>query len=222
MKMIDEQEKGLFGVFSFIMFEDFVGLFCLLGFGLDIENMWFQENMFFKGEFDLKKESEEDKFFVCICEVVSQVFKGYDWMLVFMLVCVNGFSKNKLYVKWFMNVFMVWVQVVCRKFVDQYLYLYNVEFSKMLGKFWRFLNESEKWFFVEEVEWLCVQYKKDYLDYKYQLWWRKLVKNGQVEVEEVMEQMYIFFNVIFKVLQVDLLYFFFGMSEVYFFGEYLG
>eukprot|EP00061_Rhincodon_typus_P006501 g27205.t1 len=83
-----------------------------------------------------KRESEEDKFPLCIREAVSQVLEGYDWTLVPMPVRVNGSSKNKPHVKRPMNAFMVWAQAARRKLADQYPHLHNAELSKTLGKLW--------------------------------------------------------------------------------------
>uniref|UniRef100_A0A8C0DPP7 Transcription factor SOX-9 n=1 Tax=Balaenoptera musculus TaxID=9771 RepID=A0A8C0DPP7_BALMU len=170
------QEKGLSGAPSPSMSEDSAGSPCPSGSGSDTENTRPQENTFPKGEPDLKKESEEDKFPVCIREAVSQVLKGYDWTLVPMPVRVNGSSKNKPHVKRPMNAFMVWAQAARRKLADQYPHLHNAELSKTLGKLWRLLNESEKRPFVEEAERLRVQHKKDHPDYKYQPRRRKSVE----------------------------------------------
>ncbi|EHH58302.1 hypothetical protein EGM_08120, partial [Macaca fascicularis] len=169
-----------------------------------------------------KKESEEDKFPVCIREAVSQVLKGYDWTLVPMPVRVNGSSKNKPHVKRPMNAFMVWAQAARRKLADQYPHLHNAELSKTLGKLWRLLNESEKRPFVEEAERLRVQHKKDHPDYKYQPRRRKSVKNGQAEAEEATEQTHISPNAIFKALQADSPHSSSGMSEVHSPGEHSG
>ncbi|XP_035311955.1 transcription factor SOX-9 isoform X1 [Cricetulus griseus] len=190
--------------------------------GSDTENTRPQENTFPKGEPDLKKESEEDKFPVCIREAVSQVLKGYDWTLVPMPVRVNGSSKNKPHVKRPMNAFMVWAQAARRKLADQYPHLHNAELSKTLGKLWRLLNESEKRPFVEEAERLRVQHKKDHPDYKYQPRRRKSVKNGQAEAEEATEQTHISPNAIFKALQADSPHSSSGMSEVHSPGEHSG
>ncbi|KAJ3600964.1 hypothetical protein NHX12_031937, partial [Muraenolepis orangiensis] len=149
---------------------------------------------------DYKKESEEEKFPVCIRDAVSQVLKGYDWTLVPMPVRVNGSSKNKPHVKRPMNAFMVWAQAARRKLADQYPHLHNAELSKTLGKLWRLLNEGEKRPFVEEAERLRVQHKKDHPDYKYQPRRRKSVKNGQSESEDG-EPTHISPNAIFKALQ---------------------
>ncbi|CAO2645942.1 Transcription factor SOX-9 [Lemmus lemmus] len=203
MKMTDEQEKGLSGAPSPTMSDDSAGSPCPSGSGSDTENTRPQENTFPKGEPDLKKENEEDKFPVCIREAVSQVLKGYDWTLVPMPVRVNGSSKNKPHVKRPMNAFMVWAQAARRKLADQYPHLHNAELSKTLGKLWRLLNESEKRPFVEEAERLRVQHKKDHPDYKYQPRRRKSVKNGQAEAEEATEQTHISPNAIFKALQAD-------------------
>uniref|UniRef100_A0A2K5X5A7 Transcription factor SOX-9 n=1 Tax=Macaca fascicularis TaxID=9541 RepID=A0A2K5X5A7_MACFA len=222
MKMTDEQEKGLSGAPSPTMSEDSAGSPCPSGSGSDTENTRPQENTFPKGEPDLKKESEEDKFPVCIREAVSQVLKGYDWTLVPMPVRVNGSSKNKPHVKRPMNAFMVWAQAARRKLADQYPHLHNAELSKTLGKLWRLLNESEKRPFVEEAERLRVQHKKDHPDYKYQPRRRKSVKNGQAEAEEATEQTHISPNAIFKALQADSPHSSSGMSEVHSPGEHSG
>eukprot|EP00069_Balaena_mysticetus_P019043 bmy_02507T0 len=222
MKMTDEQEKGLSGAPSPSMSEDSAGSPCPSGSGSDTENTRPQENTFPKGEPDLKKESEEDKFPVCIREAVSQVLKGYDWTLVPMPVRVNGSSKNKPHVKRPMNAFMVWAQAARRKLADQYPHLHNAELSKTLGKLWRLLNESEKRPFVEEAERLRVQHKKDHPDYKYQPRRRKSVKNGQAEAEEATEQTHISPNAIFKALQADSPHSSSGMSEVHSPGEHSG
>ncbi|XP_010013186.1 PREDICTED: transcription factor SOX-9, partial [Nestor notabilis] len=169
---------------------------------------------------DLKKESDEDKFPVCIREAVSQVLKGYDWTLVPMPVRVNGSSKNKPHVKRPMNAFMVWAQAARRKLADQYPHLHNAELSKTLGKLWRLLNESEKRPFVEEAERLRVQHKKDHPDYKYQPRRRKSVKNGQSEQEEGTEQTHISPNAIFKALQADSPQSSSSISEVHSPGEH--
>ncbi|XP_054988428.1 transcription factor SOX-9 [Sorex araneus] len=222
MKMTDEQEKGLSGAPSPTMSDDSAGSPCPSGSGSDTENTRPQENTFPKGEPDLKKESEEDKFPVCIREAVSQVLKGYDWTLVPMPVRVNGSSKNKPHVKRPMNAFMVWAQAARRKLADQYPHLHNAELSKTLGKLWRLLNESEKRPFVEEAERLRVQHKKDHPDYKYQPRRRKSVKNGQAEAEEAAEQTHISPNAIFKALQADSPHSSSGMSEVHSPGEHSG
>uniref|UniRef100_A0A8C5L5A8 Transcription factor SOX-9 n=1 Tax=Jaculus jaculus TaxID=51337 RepID=A0A8C5L5A8_JACJA len=222
MKMTDEQDKGLSGAPSPTMSEDSAGSPCPSGSGSDTENTRPQENTFPKGEPDLKKESEEDKFPVCIREAVSQVLKGYDWTLVPMPVRVNGSSKNKPHVKRPMNAFMVWAQAARRKLADQYPHLHNAELSKTLGKLWRLLNESEKRPFVEEAERLRVQHKKDHPDYKYQPRRRKSVKNGQAEAEEPTEQTHISPNAIFKALQADSPHSSSGMSEVHSPGEHSG
>uniref|UniRef100_A0A8C8RQ48 SRY-box transcription factor 9 n=1 Tax=Pelusios castaneus TaxID=367368 RepID=A0A8C8RQ48_9SAUR len=203
LKMTEEQEKCISGAPSPTMSDDSAGSPCPSGSGSDTENTRPQENTFPKGEPDLKKESDEDKFPVCIREAVSQVLKGYDWTLVPMPVRVNGSSKNKPHVKRPMNAFMVWAQAARRKLADQYPHLHNAELSKTLGKLWRLLNESEKRPFVEEAERLRVQHKKDHPDYKYQPRRRKSVKNGQSEQEEGSEQAHISPNAIFKALQAD-------------------
>lgn len=119
-----------------------------------------------KSEFDIVQVKNMDLSSVIVI-VVNYVLDGYDWFLILLFVRVNGGYKYKLYVKRFMNVFMVWVQVVWRKLVDQYLYFYNVELSKILGKLWKLLNDVEKKFFIEEVERLWLKYKREYFDYKY-------------------------------------------------------
>uniref|UniRef100_A0A8B9PEN1 SRY-box transcription factor 9 n=2 Tax=Aves TaxID=8782 RepID=A0A8B9PEN1_APTOW len=203
MKMTEEQDKCISDAPSPTMSDDSAGSPCPSGSGSDTENTRPQENTFPKGDPDLKKESDEDKFPVCIREAVSQVLKGYDWTLVPMPVRVNGSSKNKPHVKRPMNAFMVWAQAARRKLADQYPHLHNAELSKTLGKLWRLLNESEKRPFVEEAERLRVQHKKDHPDYKYQPRRRKSVKNGQAEQEEGAEQTHISPNAIFKALQAD-------------------
>ncbi|KAM6471115.1 transcription factor SOX-9 [Liasis olivaceus] len=222
MKMTEEQEKCLSGAPSPTMSEDSAGSPCPSGSGSDTENTRPQENTFPKNDQDLKKESDEDKFPVCIREAVSQVLKGYDWTLVPMPVRVNGSSKNKPHVKRPMNAFMVWAQAARRKLADQYPHLHNAELSKTLGKLWRLLNESEKRPFVEEAERLRVQHKKDHPDYKYQPRRRKSVKNGQAEQEEGAEQTHISPNAIFKALQADSPQSSSSMSEVHSPGEHSG
>ncbi|KAK9407052.1 transcription factor SOX-9 [Crotalus adamanteus] len=222
MKMTEEQEKCLSGAPSPTMSEDSAGSPCPSGSGSDTENTRPQENTFPKSDQDLKKESDEDKFPVCIREAVSQVLKGYDWTLVPMPVRVNGSSKNKPHVKRPMNAFMVWAQAARRKLADQYPHLHNAELSKTLGKLWRLLNESEKRPFVEEAERLRVQHKKDHPDYKYQPRRRKSVKNGQAEQEEGSEQTHISPNAIFKALQADSPQSSSSMSEVHSPGEHSG
>ncbi|XP_063149511.1 transcription factor SOX-9 [Candoia aspera] len=222
MKMTEEQEKCLSGAPSPTMSEDSAGSPCPSGSGSDTENTRPQENTFPKNDPDLKKESDEDKFPVCIREAVSQVLKGYDWTLVPMPVRVNGSSKNKPHVKRPMNAFMVWAQAARRKLADQYPHLHNAELSKTLGKLWRLLNESEKRPFVEEAERLRVQHKKDHPDYKYQPRRRKSVKNGQAEQEEGTEQTHISPNAIFKALQADSPQSSSSMSEVHSPGEHSG
>ncbi|XP_034268610.1 transcription factor SOX-9 isoform X1 [Pantherophis guttatus] len=222
VKMTEEQEKCLSGAPSPTMSEDSAGSPCPSGSGSDTENTRPQENTFPKSDQDLKKESDEDKFPVCIREAVSQVLKGYDWTLVPMPVRVNGSSKNKPHVKRPMNAFMVWAQAARRKLADQYPHLHNAELSKTLGKLWRLLNESEKRPFVEEAERLRVQHKKDHPDYKYQPRRRKSVKNGQAEQEEGSEQTHISPNAIFKALQADSPQSSSSMSEVHSPGEHSG
>ncbi|KAL8163501.1 UNVERIFIED_CONTAM: Transcription factor SOX-9 [Gekko kuhli] len=222
LKMTEEQEKCLSGAPSPTMSDDSAGSPCPSGSGSDTENTRPQENTFPKSDPDLKKESDEDKFPVCIREAVSQVLKGYDWTLVPMPVRVNGSSKNKPHVKRPMNAFMVWAQAARRKLADQYPHLHNAELSKTLGKLWRLLNESEKRPFVEEAERLRVQHKKDHPDYKYQPRRRKSVKNGQAEQEEGSEQTHISPNAIFKALQADSPQSSSSMSEVHSPGEHSG
>ncbi|XP_009893095.1 PREDICTED: transcription factor SOX-9 [Charadrius vociferus] len=137
MKMTEEQDKCISDAPSPTMSDDSAGSPCPSGSGSDTENTRPQENTFPKGDPDLKKESDEDKFPVCIREAVSQVLKGYDWTLVPMPVRVNGSSKNKPHVKRPMNAFMVWAQAARRKLADQYPHLHNAELSKTLGKLWR-------------------------------------------------------------------------------------
>ncbi|XP_034045608.1 transcription factor Sox-9-B-like [Thalassophryne amazonica] len=199
LKMTEEQEKCHSDAPSPSMSEDSAGSPCPSGSGSDTENTRPVDNHLLRGP-DYKKESEEDKFPVCIRDAVSQVLKGYDWTLVPMPVRVNGTSKNKPHVKRPMNAFMVWAQAARRKLADQYPHLHNAELSKTLGKLWRLLNEVEKRPFVEEAERLRVQHKKDHPDYKYQPRRRKSVKNGQSEPEDS-EQTHISPNAIFKALQ---------------------
>ncbi|NWX98724.1 SOX9 factor, partial [Nothoprocta ornata] len=222
MKMTEEQDKCISDAPSPTMSEDSAGSPCPSGSGSDTENTRPQENTFAKGDAELKKESDEDKFPVCIREAVSQVLKGYDWTLVPMPVRVNGSSKNKPHVKRPMNAFMVWAQAARRKLADQYPHLHNAELSKTLGKLWRLLNESEKRPFVEEAERLRVQHKKDHPDYKYQPRRRKSVKNGQAEQEEGAEQTHISPNAIFKALQADSPQSSSSISEVHSPGEHSG
>uniref|UniRef100_A0A8C5IAZ8 SRY-box transcription factor 9 n=1 Tax=Junco hyemalis TaxID=40217 RepID=A0A8C5IAZ8_JUNHY len=136
MKMTEEQDKCISDAPSPTMSDDSAGSPCPSGSGSDTENTRPQENTFPKGDPDLKKENDEDKFPVCIREAVSQVLKGYDWTLVPMPVRVNGSSKNKPHVKRPMNAFMVWAQAARRKLADQYPHLHNAELSKTLGKLW--------------------------------------------------------------------------------------
>ncbi|XP_017585952.1 PREDICTED: transcription factor SOX-9 [Corvus brachyrhynchos] len=222
MKMTEEQDKCISDAPSPTMSDDSAGSPCPSGSGSDTENTRPQENTFPKGDPDLKKENDEDKFPVCIREAVSQVLKGYDWTLVPMPVRVNGSSKNKPHVKRPMNAFMVWAQAARRKLADQYPHLHNAELSKTLGKLWRLLNESEKRPFVEEAERLRVQHKKDHPDYKYQPRRRKSVKNGQAEQEEGSEQTHISPNAIFKALQADSPQSSSSISEVHSPGEHSG
>ncbi|NXN96420.1 SOX9 factor, partial [Rhinopomastus cyanomelas] len=222
MKMTEEQDKCISDAPSPTMSDDSAGSPCPSGSGSDTENTRPQENTFPKGDPELKKENDEDKFPVCIREAVSQVLKGYDWTLVPMPVRVNGSSKNKPHVKRPMNAFMVWAQAARRKLADQYPHLHNAELSKTLGKLWRLLNESEKRPFVEEAERLRVQHKKDHPDYKYQPRRRKSVKNGQSEQEEGSEQTHISPNAIFKALQADSPQSSSSISEVHSPGEHSG
>uniref|UniRef100_A0A668AF96 SRY-box transcription factor 9b n=1 Tax=Myripristis murdjan TaxID=586833 RepID=A0A668AF96_9TELE len=199
LKMTEEQEKCHSDAPSPSMSEDSAGSPCPSGSGSDTENTRPSDNHLLRGP-DYKKETEEEKFPVCIRDAVSQVLKGYDWTLVPMPVRVNGSSKSKPHVKRPMNAFMVWAQAARRKLADQYPHLHNAELSKTLGKLWRLLNEGEKRPFVEEAERLRVQHKKDHPDYKYQPRRRKSVKNGQSEPEDG-EQTHISPNAIFKALQ---------------------
>ncbi|XP_075436206.1 transcription factor SOX-9 isoform X2 [Ascaphus truei] len=220
--MTEEQEKCISGAPSPTMTEDSAGSPCPSGSGSDTENTRPQENTFPKGDLDLKKETEDEKFPVCIREAVSQVLKGYDWTLVPMPVRVNGSSKSKPHVKRPMNAFMVWAQAARRKLADQYPHLHNAELSKTLGKLWRLLNEGEKRPFVEEAERLRIQHKKDHPDYKYQPRRRKSVKNGQSEQEDGSEQTHISPTAIFKALQADSPHSASSMSEVHSPGEHSG
>ncbi|XP_071968662.1 transcription factor SOX-9 [Engystomops pustulosus] len=222
MKMTEEQDKCMSGAPSPSMSEDSAGSPCPSGSGSDTENTRPQENTFPKGDPDMKKETEDEKFPVCIREAVSQVLKGYDWTLVPMPVRVNGSSKNKPHVKRPMNAFMVWAQAARRKLADQYPHLHNAELSKTLGKLWRLLNENEKRPFVEEAERLRIQHKKDHPDYKYQPRRRKSVKNGQADPEDGSEQTHISPNAIFKALQADSPHSASSMSEVHSPGEHSG
>lgn len=222
MKMTEEQDKCMSGAPSPSMSEDSAGSPCPSGSGSDTENTRPQENTFPKGDPDMKKETEDEKFPVCIREAVSQVLKGYDWTLVPMPVRVNGSSKSKPHVKRPMNAFMVWAQAARRKLADQYPHLHNAELSKTLGKLWRLLNEGEKRPFVEEAERLRIQHKKDHPDYKYQPRRRKSVKNGQAEQEDGSEQTHISPNAIFKALQADSPHSASSMSEVHSPGEHSG
>ncbi|KAG8446458.1 hypothetical protein GDO86_014062 [Hymenochirus boettgeri] len=222
MKMTEEQDKCMSGAPSPTMSEDSAGSPCPSGSGSDTENTRPQENTYPKGDQDMKKETEDEKFPVCIREAVSQVLKGYDWTLVPMPVRVNGSSKNKPHVKRPMNAFMVWAQAARRKLADQYPHLHNAELSKTLGKLWRLLNEGEKRPFVEEAERLRIQHKKDHPDYKYQPRRRKSVKNGQAEQEDGSEQTHISPNAIFKALQADSPHSASSMSEVHSPGEHSG
>ncbi|KAG9473545.1 transcription factor SOX-9 [Eleutherodactylus coqui] len=222
MKMTEEQDKCMSGAPSPSMSEDSAGSPCPSGSGSDTENTRPQENTFPKGDPDMKKETEDEKFPVCIREAVSQVLKGYDWTLVPMPVRVNGSSKSKPHVKRPMNAFMVWAQAARRKLADQYPHLHNAELSKTLGKLWRLLNEGEKRPFVEEAERLRIQHKKDHPDYKYQPRRRKSVKNGQAEQEDGSEQTHISPNAIFKALQADSPHSASSMSEAHSPGEHSG
>ena len=143
LKMTEEQEKCCHSdVPSPSMSEeDSVGSPCPSGSGSDTENHRPSDNHLLLGQDhpmgEYKKETEEEKFPVCIRDAVSQVLKGYDWTLVPMPVRVNGSSKNKPHVKRPMNAFMVWAQAARRKLADQYPHLHNAELSKTLGKLWR-------------------------------------------------------------------------------------
>ncbi|XP_020791218.2 transcription factor Sox-9-A-like [Boleophthalmus pectinirostris] len=200
LKMTEEQEKCHSDAPSPCMSDDSAGSPCPSHSGSDTENTRPVDNHLLMSALDYKKETDEEKFPVCIRDAVSQVLKGYDWTLVPMPVRVNGSSKNKPHVKRPMNAFMVWAQAARRKLADQYPHLHNAELSKTLGKLWRLLNESEKRPFVEEAERLRVQHKKDHPDYKYQPRRRKSVKNGQSDAEDG-EQTHISPNAIFKALQ---------------------
>uniref|UniRef100_A0A8C5X975 SRY-box transcription factor 9 n=1 Tax=Malurus cyaneus samueli TaxID=2593467 RepID=A0A8C5X975_9PASS len=204
MKMTEEQDKCISDAPSPTMSDDSAGSPCPSGSGSDTENTRPQENTFPKGDPDLKKENDEDKFPVCIREAVSQVLKGYDWTLVPMPVRVNGSSKNKPHVKRPMNAFMVWAQAGARKLADQTRSA-HAEPQKTEGKL---LNESEKRPFVEEA------------DYRPRR--RKSVKNGQAEQEEGSEQTHISPNAIFKALQADSPQSSSSISEVHSPGEHSG
>lgn len=200
LKMTEEQEKCHSDAPSPCMSDDSAGSPCPSHSGSDTENTRPADNHLIMAGADYKKETDEEKFPVCIRDAVSQVLKGYDWTLVPMPVRVNGSSKNKPHVKRPMNAFMVWAQAARRKLADQYPHLHNAELSKTLGKLWRLLNEGEKRPFVEEAERLRVQHKKDHPDYKYQPRRRKSVKNGPNEPDDG-EQTHISPNAIFKALQ---------------------
>ncbi|NWQ92218.1 SOX9 factor, partial [Burhinus bistriatus] len=222
MKMTEEQDKCISDAPSPTMSDDSAGSPCPSGSGSDTENTRPQENTFPKGDPDLKKENDEDKFPVCIREAVSQVLKGYDWTLVPMPVRVNGSSKNKPHVKRPMNAFMVWAQAARRKLADQYPHLHNAELSKTLGKLWRNMNP---YFLKKERRKKIYIYKpKDgpALAAHYQPRRRKSVKNGQSEQEEGSEQTHISPNAIFKALQADSPQSSSSISEVHSPGEHSG
>ncbi|XP_047426789.1 transcription factor Sox-9-like [Mugil cephalus] len=194
LKMTEEQETYRCDAPSPSMSDDSTESPYPSGSGSDNENTNLQRGP------NYNKESEEEKFPVCIRDAVSQVLKGYDWTLVPIPVRIKSSSKSKPHVKRPMNAFMVWAQAARKKLADQYPHLHNAELSKTLGKLWRLLNEVEKRPFVEEAERLRVQHKRDHPDYKYQPRRRKSVKNGQSETEGN-EQTRVSPNRMFKALQ---------------------
>lgn len=56
-----------------------------------------------------------------------------------------------VYVKWFMNCFMVWSWEKCYYILKEYFGINNVEVSKVFGVVWCKLFEEDKELYVEEV-----------------------------------------------------------------------
>ncbi|CAG0885969.1 unnamed protein product [Darwinula stevensoni] len=102
-----------------------------------------------------------------LLDTVAQVLQRHDWSFEPVINRSQG-KKRSTHVKRPMNAFMVWAQAARRKLAEQQPTQHNAELSKLLGKLWRRLDESEKRPFVEEAERLRRVHRKMHPDYKYQ------------------------------------------------------
>ena len=72
-----------------------------------------------------------------------------------------------VHVKRPMNAFMVWSQIERHKIIDEAPNQNHAEISKLLGKRWRGLSQSERNPFIEEAERLRQLHMAEFPDYKY-------------------------------------------------------
>ena len=78
------------------------------------------------------------------------------------------YKKNVVnHVKRPMNAFMVWSQIERHKIIDEAPNQNHAEISKLLGKRWRGLSQSERNPFIEEAERLRQLHMAEFPDYKY-------------------------------------------------------
>ena len=78
------------------------------------------------------------------------------------------FKKNGVHhVKRPMNAFMVWSQIERHKIIEDTPNCNHAEISKLLGKRWRGLSQSERNPFIEEAERLRQLHMAEFPDYKY-------------------------------------------------------
>ena len=66
-----------------------------------------------------------------------------------------------------MNAFMVWSQIERHKIIEDTPNCNHAEISKLLGKRWRGLSQSERNPFIEEAERLRQLHMAEFPDYKY-------------------------------------------------------
>ena len=88
------------------------------------------------------------------------------------------FKRNGVHhVKRPMNAFMVWSQIERHKIIEDTPNCNHAEISKLLGKRWRGLSQSERNPFIEEAERLRQLHMAEFPDYKYRP--RKRGRNGK-------------------------------------------